>query len=71
MTARFSTSPRHSHRLLGLPSLLSKQRLPNALYAGQSDRDVNLITDLQLVSRSRIHGSIHPLPVHPHGVMLN
>jgi hypothetical protein len=32
---------------------------------------VKLTTHLQLVPRSRKRGSLHPLPIHLHGVVLN
>jgi hypothetical protein len=42
-----------------------------ALSPGYSDRGVKLTTPLHLVPRSRKCGSIHPLPIRLHGVVLN
>jgi hypothetical protein len=49
--ARFFSSPCHPHWFLGPPIFLSN-----------GYRGMKLTTHLQLVLRSRIHGSIHPLP---------
>jgi hypothetical protein len=62
--SRILTSPHHQNRLWGLPNLLFNeyQRL---FPRGESGRRVKLTTHLELVPRSRKHGSIHPLPHTP------
>jgi hypothetical protein len=54
--ARFFSSACRPDRFWGSPSLLYNG------YRGHSGRVVKLTTRLQLVPRSRICGSIHPLP---------
>jgi hypothetical protein len=58
--ARFFFSPRRPDRLWGPPSLLSNGC--GGSFSGGEAAGVKLATHLQLASRSRIRGSIHPLP---------
>jgi hypothetical protein len=64
VAARFFSSTRHP------PSLLSNGY--RALFPrGLGGQGVNMITHLQLLARSRIRGSIYPLPIRRHGVVHN
>jgi hypothetical protein len=68
--SRIFTSLCRRDRLCGPPNLLSNG-YRGFLPRGLSGRGVKLTTHLQLVSRSRKYGSIHPLPTRLHGVVLN
>jgi hypothetical protein len=63
----FSTSSRPA---VGPTSLLSNG-YKGAVSPGVKRQGVKLNTHLQLVPRSRKCGSIHPLPIRLHGVVLN
>jgi hypothetical protein len=59
--ATFLSSPRRTDRFWGPPSVLSNG-YRGIFPGGYNDRGVEVTSHLQLVTRSRIHGSIHPLP---------
>jgi hypothetical protein len=63
----FSVSSRPA---LGPPNLLSNG-YRGLFPRGWSGRGVKLTTHFQLVPRSRKFWSLHPLPIHLHGVVLN
>jgi hypothetical protein len=68
--SRIFTSPNRPDRLRGPPNLLSNG-YRWVLSPGLNGRGVKLTTHLQLVSKSRKCGSIHPLSIRLHGVVLN
>jgi hypothetical protein len=62
--ARLFSSPQSPNRFWGPPNLLCN-RYRGPFPGGKATRVVKLITHVQLVPRSRIRGSIHPLPHTP------
>jgi hypothetical protein len=68
--ARIFSSPRRPDRLRG-PSSVISTGYGGSFPRGLSGSGVKLTTHLQLMPRSRKCGSIHPLPISLHGVVLN
>jgi hypothetical protein len=68
--SRIFSSPCCQDRLWGSPNLLSNG-YRGYFSRGSNNRGVKVPTYLQQVPRSRKCGSIHPLPIRLHGVVLN